>query len=806
MEQQLPSSSSEAQSSDSEIPNDEPQIESVQNPDEDLEALSNLEQALVTSEEDAPNREQELVLALQSDSEDERAQAMAALQSFSVSEINMFFERISPRFSAAAVVDILVEMARSSHLQQSALATLKNISFYGNDCNSVLVNRGALEVASNLIRSSEDEIVLACLLICQNLLPYVTPIHHGLLQELNVQLIHTYMSNESREIRCMVCLTIGHLSTIIPMDPLMDQLIRDCFNFEGSGPDLDVISQYALSPFDVGKCLQSSQQAVQLMAVYFMAHCALSSMFNWEGVRNSALPLLRSLTRGSYSRQMRSWAAIVISKLNSLTGYSEDESLMAFPAEVQALFDYFVTMGFPSEAVSGSIHNILEIGEPRLLNEDFLFQQLQESGSQFEIPPISPVSPVEQTSLWNIPQGSVLDVDTVLERLESKIHFSVIHRVHACSSSSLMSNEITFLEKREIFRKALRRSTNSTKMEVNRDNLVNDMLERIMFYTDEDVKSPISFRFENERGIDQGGLRSEALTLFASEVAKSKTFFEIPDQTLGALFPNREARLKNFEFKGIGRLIGQALLSDIHVDFPLSISICKLLIGKTLTFRDLNSIYGAQFINSIVRGIIAAAASNKMEMMGLTMADGNHDLVANGRNIDVTNENAGEYVERLCQWRLGNCVRRFLEQFVEGFHEVVGLEHLRKFDEQEMLLLICGSGDVDVQDLCDHCEVTPTSAKNHQVLEWLWETLKKMSGVERCKFLQFTTGRTRLPPGGAGQLNPRFKISLIEASDKNLPRAHTCTNLIDLPMYPSQEVLESKLVYAINNTEGFGFA
>lgn len=37
-----------------------------------------------------------------------------------------------------------------------------------------------------------------------------------------------------------------------------------------------------------------------------------------------------------------------------------------------------------------------------------------------------------------------------------------------------------------------------------------------------------------------------------------------------------------------------------------------------------------------------------------------------------------------------------------------------------------------------------------------------------------------------------------------LPVAHTCFNLLDLPVYSSKERLTEKLVKAIQQTEGFG--
>ena len=40
----------------------------------------------------------------------------------------------------------------------------------------------------------------------------------------------------------------------------------------------------------------------------------------------------------------------------------------------------------------------------------------------------------------------------------------------------------------------------------------------------------------------------------------------------------------------------------------------------------------------------------------------------------------------------------------------------------------------------------------------------------------------------------------------HLPTARTCYNTLELPRYESEDILKKKLLQAINETEGFGFA
>lgn len=62
-----------------------------------------------------------------------------------------------------------------------------------------------------------------------------------------------------------------------------------------------------------------------------------------------------------------------------------------------------------------------------------------------------------------------------------------------------------------------------------------------------------------------------------------------------------------------------------------------------------------------------------------------------------------------------------------------------------------------------------------------------------------------MPHGGFSQLKPRIKIKYLNVLD-HLPFSHTCFNTLDLPDYPSKEILKEKLTVAIVNAkDGSGY-
>ncbi|CAH2077175.1 unnamed protein product, partial [Iphiclides podalirius] len=119
-------------------------------------------------------------------------------------------------------------------------------------------------------------------------------------------------------------------------------------------------------------------------------------------------------------------------------------------------------------------------------------------------------------------------------------------------------------------------------------------------------------------------------------------------------------------------------------------------------------------------------------------------------------------------------------------------------------LLVCGTGEVCVADWRAHALVAGSGREWERLLGWFWAAVANLSGEERARLLQFTTGCSQLPPGGFQELSPRFQITAAPTFGA-LPTAHTCFNQLCLPDYENYEQMVRALLWAINEGgEGFG--
>jgi E3 ubiquitin-protein ligase HUWE1 len=102
--------------------------------------------------------------------------------------------------------------------------------------------------------------------------------------------------------------------------------------------------------------------------------------------------------------------------------------------------------------------------------------------------------------------------------------------------------------------------------------------------------------------------------------------------------------------------------------------------------------------------------------------------------------------------------------------------------------------------------------RNSPQIVWFWEIMESFDREEKGNLLQFVTGSSKVPVEGFALLQgmngpEKFQITRIIANDvMRLPQGHTCFNQLDLPEYASKEIMRERLMWAIKETAGFGFA
>jgi len=256
--------------------------------------------------------------------------------------------------------------------------------------------------------------------------------------------------------------------------------------------------------------------------------------------------------------------------------------------------------------------------------------------------------------------------------------------------------------------------------------------------------------------------------------------------------------------------LGKALYENMLVELPLaSFFLTKLLSrhsGK-VDIHHLESLDPVMYRNLLYLkhydgdvselGLDFTVANN---VLGETHVE---ELKADGINTPVTKMNRIKYIHLMADYKLNRQIQAQCEAFRLGLSNLINLEWLHMFDAKELQVLISGASvPVDLQDLKTHTTYSGGYTIDHPVIKSFWKIVENMTDRQRKQLLKFVTSCSRPPLLGFKELYPAFCIQNAGSEDR-LPTASTCMNLLKLPEFHDENILRTKLLYAIESCSGF---
>jgi E3 ubiquitin-protein ligase HUWE1 len=321
-------------------------------------------------------------------------------------------------------------------------------------------------------------------------------------------------------------------------------------------------------------------------------------------------------------------------------------------------------------------------------------------------------------------------------------------------------------------------------------------------------------RFVNEPGVDGGGLYREWFASIIRQIFNADYALFLPTLSGRGYQPNPASgvnprHLRYFEFAG--KVIAVSLIVRVHLSAHLAVPFLKQLIGETVAIDDLIDIDDG--LHKAMKWLLDNSVSSLPDEM-FFVADkqdiGLHqqiELKPNGAAIPVTDENKAEFVALMVDYRLRGRTAEQFDAFSGGFQTFVTRDDLAFFDAQELDRLICGEGRIDVADWMRNCEFSGQYCYGHPVIERFFRVISGWGQEELARLLQFMTGNSQVPLGGfAGfrAVGTPITIASVPGNDR-LVSAHTCVNTLDLPAYETDEEMNERLLFAVNNCADYGF-
>ena len=334
-----------------------------------------------------------------------------------------------------------------------------------------------------------------------------------------------------------------------------------------------------------------------------------------------------------------------------------------------------------------------------------------------------------------------------------------------------------------------------------------------------ELRGRLTIQFSGEEGIDAGGVSREWYMLLARDMFNpDKALFELSPSGDGAYQPFGNSGINETHlayFKFIGRIIGKAVYDGYLVDAHFTRPFYKHMLNIPLNYDDMEA-FDPDYHKSLVymlehpleeSGLDYLTMSATADYFGMETVV---DLIPDGRDVSVNDDNKLEYVNLVAAHRMTNAIKEQIAAFTEGFNDIVPHEIISILNPSELELLISGTPEIDIDDLKNNTEYTGYTTSAPQV-RWFWEVVKDLSEEDRARLLMFVTGTSKVPLDGFKALQgisgpQRFQIHKSYGGGQRLCSAHTCFNQLDLPEYNTKEELKDRLLFAIREgSEGFGF-
>ncbi|XP_066537591.1 ubiquitin-protein ligase E3C [Hoplias malabaricus] len=354
---------------------------------------------------------------------------------------------------------------------------------------------------------------------------------------------------------------------------------------------------------------------------------------------------------------------------------------------------------------------------------------------------------------------------------------------------------------------------------IRRNYIYEDAYDKLSPENEPDLKKRIRVHLLNAHGLDEAGIDGGGIFReFLSELLKSgfnpnQGFFRTTNE--GLLYPSPTAEMLIGEsftqhYYFLGRILGKALYENMLVELPFASFFLSKLLG---TSADVDIHHLASLDPEMYRNLLFLKSyEGDVEDLGLNFTVVNNDLgeaqvvelKPGGKDIPVTTANRIAYIHLVADYRLNKQIRAHCLAFRQGLANVVNLEWLRMFDQQEIQVLISGAHvPISLDDLKKFTNYSGGYSATHPVIKIFWDVVENFSDDEKRKLLKFVTSCSRPPLLGFKELYPAFCIHNGGSDLERLPTASTCMNLLKLPEFCDEQLMRSKLLYAIESSSGF---
>lgn len=292
------------------------------------------------------------------------------------------------------------------------------------------------------------------------------------------------------------------------------------------------------------------------------------------------------------------------------------------------------------------------------------------------------------------------------------------------------------------------------KLKIRRDFLIDDALaelEMVAMSNPKDLKKQLFIEFDQEQGIDEGGVSKEFFQLIVEEIFNPDYGMFITNEETRTCWFNSFSFENEAQFTLIGIVLGLAIYNSVILPLNFPMVVYKKLMNVTCTWRDLQD-WNPALYNSL-KTMIDYQEPDFEEVFSQTFEIGyenvfsaalKHELKKDGAKIAVNQHNKQEFVELYADFIHNKSIEKQFKAFKKGFQMVTDESPLQLlFRPEEIELIVCGSKKFDFDELEKSTEYEGGYTAESEIIKHFWSIVHKLPMESKLKLLQFTTGELK---------------------------------------------------------------
>lgn len=320
-------------------------------------------------------------------------------------------------------------------------------------------------------------------------------------------------------------------------------------------------------------------------------------------------------------------------------------------------------------------------------------------------------------------------------------------------------------------------------LNIRRSHILADSIEQ--FKSSHVRKKKIQVVYINETGEDSGGIVKDWLSTVIEEINNSGTFKPDPS---GKYLTIDLAKADEDILEFTGQLIAISFNQELNLDVKLSLFIWRLLMKEKITINDME-----EYDQSIYNSLKWILENDVSELEEVFVDSNDVELIENGKNVPLTNENKEEYVKLMINRIFMGQNDRLFHLIVTGFYEIINkkrLKRLKQYDAIKMRETINGQEKIDLDDWRKNTvfygrrrnyygeyEEDDDNEENQETLDIFFGIIGDWAEKDLRRLLNFVTGSPLVPIKGFAFLpGGPFTIKLCDG--EKLPFARTCFNTL----------------------------